>query len=162
MICRCCEAEVDSKNTVCHICGFPLVTGQDVSENVISSIVKDTRNKYLGGVSLKLKVYNYEIKEKNVVEKEPTVIHLFDALELKTDKDMFCKDEFEDIPSSREFNVELEIVRNGNVTPVTVRFAPGREISHERLGVRLMPGFRARLTVGNKDGYINSDEFSII
>lgn len=162
MKCKCCYNEVDSKNTICHVCGFPLVIGQGVSEDIVRSLVNETRNKYLGGVSVNVRLYCYEVKDHSVVEAGSPVSHFFDALELKLDQDLFFTDQFEAVPSSREFNLDLEINRNGTVTSLSVPFKPSKTISHERLGARLMPGFRFRLIVGSEDNYVASKEYPLI
>lgn len=160
--CICCGNMVDNNETFCKICGLPLLFGKDVSDDIKNKLADENRRKYLENISINLITYQYEIDKNTVKDSENEEIELVKAIDLNRNNIIWLDKNFDGIDSDRNFILEIIIIHNEVRKKIDIKFIPKKKISHEKIGAILMPGFKFKIAVGERDDYILSDEMSLI
>lgn len=166
MICLCCKNGIVAGSASCNVCGMPALVGKNVSDERLKNEIEKTRKQYLEGISIDLKIFDYEISNRHITDQGNCYIKLIDAIVLAEDTywdNIWWFDEkFEEVDTEQPFSVGLSIMRKGTEEEVVISFSPNKRLRCQSFGIMMTQGFRCRFVVGCKDSYEVSEEVSLI
>lgn len=160
--CICCGSERDDSDNMCPVCGMPRLFGADVTPEQKAKAVSENKRKYLGNTGIYLTEHLYDVTENGIVEAGTRSVLIARPSELELGEISWMPESYEAVPSDREFCLELEVEKGSQRSRVEVTIAPGRVLSHKKLGVKLTEGFTFRMVVGDENDQVESAALELL
>lgn len=164
VICKCCKFEDPESKGKCAVCGMPNHFGEDVTDKIIKEEIEKIKRTYLGNTKIYFLKYLYEISENTVEDQKQDTVLLAQPITMEVGKPEWLEEEFEDIPTEREIQIDIIIGRTekGINKKFSVSLQPRQKSSFTKIGIVMTPGFCFRILGGDDNSYTESEEVSVI
>ena len=161
MQCSCCYHDVAEGLATCPVCGFPVLTVGDTTEEN-RRMIEDYRASKLKQITIDLQVFSYEVRADGVSDTGSAWRPLAGASQLRSDavfwSDLVCQQ----MTSDRAFTMRVRMRMGSGSREQLVTLKPDKPVSRERVGVIAAEDFKFRLAVGNRDAYILSEPIGML
>ena len=164
-ICPCCRMPIDD-SADCKVCGFanviiPKMT-DDMEKKIEHMAAQYRVGQKLNGVKASFKAYSHEKKDGKLVEKDVVLIPFFDAADLSFESFEWLPDNFARVDTDETLTLNLELSGSSGERDIDLPFKAPALDDFWHIGVKLVPGLKAQIAIGNESVHTLLDPVDLI